>query len=71
MGVKDFFKKVDNDKLSEAVASDNPEDMRDVAEEAGMELNDEQLDFIAGGYNANDFDSEETDFVDSYGPRPS
>ena len=71
MGIKDFFKKVDNDKLNEALASDNPEDMKRVAEEANMELSFEQLDFIAGGTNPNDFDSEERDEADSYGPRPS
>ena len=71
MGIKDFFKKVDNDKLNEALASDSPKDMRNLAEEVGMDLSDEQLDFIAGGTNPNDFDSEERDYLESYGPRPS
>ena len=69
MGIKDFFKKVDNDKLDEALASDNPEDMKRVAEEADMELSFEQLDYIAGGCSPADFDSEARDFADSYGPR--
>ena len=39
------------------MASDNSEDMVRVAEEAGMELSDEQLDYVAGGfqYTATDF----------------
>ncbi len=41
MSVKDFFRKVDSDKLEKAMASDNPEDMARVAEEAGMDLSDE------------------------------
>ena len=67
MDVKDFFQKVDNDKLDKALASDNPEDMRDVAEEAGMELSFEQLDYVAGGCKADKYDSEAADFADSYG----
>ena len=51
MDLKQFFKKVDEDKLGKAVVSDNPEDMKRVAEEADMELSDEQLDAIAGGIN--------------------
>lgn len=50
MSVKDFFRKVDSDKLEKAMASDNPEDMARVAEEAGMELSDEQLVYVAGGF---------------------
>ena len=57
MSVKDFFLKVDSDKLEKAMASDSPEDMVRVAEEAGMELSDEQLDYVAGGfqYTVTDF----------------
>ena len=66
MGIKDFFQKVDDDKLGEALASDSPQGMREVAEEAGMELSDEQLDFIAGGFNMAEFDSQARDFADSY-----
>ena len=70
MGIKDFFQKVDNDKLDEALASDNPEDMKRVAEEANMELSFEQLDYVAGGYRVdNNFDSEARDFADSYAPK--
>ena len=69
MDVKDFFQKVDNDKLDKALASDNPEDMRRVAEEANMELSFEQLDYVAGGCRADNFDSVARDFADSYGPR--
>ena len=69
MGIKDFFEKVDNDKLDEALASDNPEDMKRVAEEANMELSFEQLDYVAGGRRVENFDSEARDFADSYGPR--
>ena len=66
MDVKQFFKKVDEDKLDKAVVSDNPEDMKRVAEEADMELSDEQLDYVAGGWHRADFDSQARDFADSY-----
>jgi hypothetical protein len=59
MSVKDFLQKVDSDKLDKALASDNPENLARVAEEVGMELSDEQLDYIAGG-----FQDSVTDFSD-------
>ena len=67
MGIKDFFDKVDNDKLDEALASDNPDELRKVGEEAGMDLSDEQLDYIAGGWGSPGFDSEARDFLESFG----
>ena len=66
MDVKQFFKKVDEDKLDKAAVSDSPEDMRHVGEEAGMELSDEQLDYVAGGWFTGGYDSEAEDFADSY-----
>ena len=50
MGIGDFFKKVDGDKLAEALAADDPAAVKAVAQEAGVEISDEQLDYIAGGY---------------------
>jgi hypothetical protein len=57
MSAKDFYQKVDYDKLEKAMLSDNPEDLARVAKEAGMELSDEQLDYVVGGlqYTVTDF----------------
>lgn len=49
MSVKDFFQKVDQAKLKKALSSDNPNDLKDVAEDAGFDLSLEQLDYVAGG----------------------
>lgn len=57
MSAKDFYKKVDKDKLVEALASDDPNELRAVAKEAGYELSDEQLDYIAGGVYVNEYGS--------------
>jgi len=48
--MKELFQKVDKAKLTEALSSGNPNQLRDVAKEAGFELSDEQLDYIAGGF---------------------
>ena len=48
--VKDFYKKVDQTKLKEALSSDTPEALKNAAKDAGFELSDEQLEYIAGGY---------------------
>lgn len=61
MSAKDFYKKVDKDKLVEALASDDPNELRAVAQEAGYELTDEQLDYIAGGVYTNEYGSTVTD----------
>ncbi len=67
MSIKDFFQKVDRDKLDEAIASDNPQEMRSLGKESGMTLSDEQLDYVAGGVGAVAYGSEAADFAESYG----
>ena len=67
MDIKDFLNKVDKDKLDEAMASDDPDALRKLAEEADMDLSDEQLDYIAGGWGSPGFDSEARDFFESFG----
>lgn len=62
MSVQDFFQEVDKAKLREALSSDDPNELRAVAEDAGFELTDEQLDFIAGGVG---LDEDETTSSDS------
>ena len=57
MSVKDFFRKVDNDKLEQALSSDDLNELRAVGQEAGYELSDEQLDYIAGGIIVNEWGS--------------
>ena len=57
MSVKDFFKKVDKDKLEQALSSDDLNELRAVGQEAGYELSDEQLDYIAGGIIVNEWGS--------------
>lgn len=61
MSVKDFFRKVDKDKLEQALSSDDPNELRTVGQEAGYELSDEQLDYIAGGVYINEDGSIVTD----------
>ena len=46
MSVKDFYQTVDQTRLKEALSSDDPNELRDVVEDAGFELSDEQLDYI-------------------------
>ena len=60
MSVKDFFQKVDQAKLKEALSSDDPNDLRGVAEDAGFELTLEQLDYVAGGVSY-EYDSSNTE----------
>ena len=57
MSVKDFLKKVDKDKLEQALSSDDLNELRAVGQEAGYELSDEQLDYIAGGIIVNEWGS--------------
>jgi len=57
MSVNDFFRKVDNDKLEQALSSDDLNELRAVGQEAGYELSDEQLDYIAGGIIVNEWGS--------------
>lgn len=49
MDVKEIFEKVDKAKYIEALSSDDPNVLKELLEEVGIELNDEQLDHIAGG----------------------
>lgn len=49
MDVKEIFEKVDKAKYIEALSSDDPNALKEVLEEAGIKLDDEQLDHIAGG----------------------
>lgn len=51
MSIKDFYKKVDKTRLNEALSSDDPKAMKKVANDAGFEISDEQLDYVAGGVN--------------------
>lgn len=65
MDMKELFQKVDKDKLDEALSSEDPNLLRAVAKEAGFELSDEQLDYIAGGFVPMDEDgSVYTEFDD-------
>ena len=57
MSVNDFFRKVDNDKLEQALSSDDLNELRAVGQEAGYELSDEQLDYIAGVIIVNEWGS--------------
>lgn len=49
MDIKEIFAKVDKAKLKEALAADDPDALRRLLEEEGINLTDEQLDYIAGG----------------------
>ena len=50
MEIKEFFKRVDKNKLKQALASDDPNALKDLAGEDLVELTTEQLDYVAGGY---------------------
>lgn len=60
MSVKDFYQKVDQDKLREALSSDDPNELVGVAKDAGFELSLEQLDYVAGGVSY-EYDTSATD----------
>ena len=49
MGINDFIDAVGEDKLKEAVSSDDPNELKRLAEESGFDLSLEQLDYVAGG----------------------
>lgn len=49
MDVKEIFEKVDKAKYIEALSSDDPNALKELLEEADIDLSDEQLDYIAGG----------------------
>ena len=60
MSIKDFFQKVNEAKLKDALSSDDPNELRVVAKDASFNLSDEQLDYIAGGIDY-EYDSSATD----------
>ena len=63
--MKELFQKVDKAKLTEALSSGDPNQLRAAAKEAGFDLSDEQLDYIAGGFVPMDEDgSVYTEFDD-------
>jgi len=65
MDMKELFQKADKAKFSEALSSGDPNLLRDVAKDAGFDLSDEQLDYIAGGFVPMDEDgSVYTEFDD-------
>ena len=49
MGLREIFEKVDKQKLKEALAADSPTALQELFEAEGIELSDEQVDYIAGG----------------------
>ena len=65
MDMKELFQKADKAKLNEALSSEDPNLLRAVAKDAGFDLSDEQLDYIAGGFATMDEDgSVYTEFDD-------
>lgn len=60
MSIKDFFQKVNEAKLKDALSSDDPNELRVVSKDASFNLSDEQLDYIAGGIDY-EYDSSATD----------
>ena len=51
MDIDDIIAKVGEDRISDAVDSEDADALKNLFEEEGIELNDEQLDYIAGGAN--------------------
>ncbi|MBR4656247.1 MAG: hypothetical protein IKO68_06685 [Oscillospiraceae bacterium] len=49
MDIKDFFRKVDKNKLKDALSSDDPNALKNLAGDDLDELTPEQLDYVAGG----------------------
>ena len=68
--VRNLFQKIDREKLKRAMASDDPNELKKALEEEDIVLTEEQLDYVAGGLNQDDWDSEMRDFAESYGPDP-
>lgn len=66
--VGNLFQKIDREKLKKAMASDDPNELKKMLEEEDIELTEEQLDYVAGGCNQDDWNSEARDFAESYGP---
>lgn len=64
--VRNLFQKIDREKLKRAMASDDPNELKKALEEEDIVLTEEQLDYVAGGWNQ--WDSETYDFAASYGP---
>ena len=50
MDMNEIVEKVGRDNLKKALESDNPDDFKELIENAGLSLNDEQLEAIAGGF---------------------
>lgn len=50
MDMNEIVEKVGRDNLKKALESDNPNDFKELIENAGLSLNDEQLEAIAGGF---------------------
>lgn len=72
MDMKEIIEKIGEDKLKAAVKSGDPKAVAALVEEAGLELTEEQLEFIAGGYASwdrtdVDYDLDEpSDFLDCH-----
>ncbi len=49
MQIKDILSQVGEDKIRQAIESDNPDELHELMEDEGISLSDEQLDYIAGG----------------------
>ena len=50
MDMNEIVEKVGRNNLKKALESDNPDDFKELIENAGLSLNDEQLEAIAGGF---------------------
>ncbi len=50
MDMNEIVEKVGRDNLKKALESDNPDDFKTLIENVGLDLNDEQLEAIAGGF---------------------
>lgn len=66
--VGNLFQKIDREKLKKAMASDDPNELKKMLEEEDIELTEEQLDYVAGGWDYSGYDSETAGFAESYGP---
>ena len=51
MEVEEIISKFGEDRIREAVESDDPNSLRNLIEGEGITLSDEQLEYIAGGVN--------------------
>ena len=50
MDMNEIVEKVGRNNLKKTLESDNPNDFKELIENAGLSLNDEQLEAIAGGF---------------------